>query len=243
MDRHDGRIDIVITTYNRREILDRAVRYVIGRTRSPYRIIVVDDGSTDRTPEYLEGMQRQGAIDVAIRNGENCGPHWALHAGFLRTTSDPLVCMGDDILVPDLEGPDWLARLRAAMLDHPQVGILDLNNPSANLKRDSRVRLKTIRGGIQVCRFVGGACVMVRREIMEKQGAIREWRDDRGQARGPWRKRCLDATADRWQIGYLRDVYCQHLGRESIRRPGVVLSLVDDVDPATLEPRDARWRI
>jgi glycosyltransferase involved in cell wall biosynthesis len=47
------RIDVVIPTYDRAELVMRAVESALAQSRQPDAVIVVDDGSTDRTAEAL----------------------------------------------------------------------------------------------------------------------------------------------------------------------------------------------
>ena len=47
------KVSVVIPTYNRINLLERAVNSVIQQTKSVYEIIVVDDGSKDRTKYAL----------------------------------------------------------------------------------------------------------------------------------------------------------------------------------------------
>ncbi len=46
-------ISVIIPTFNRRQTLDRAIDSILSQTYQPYEIIVVDDGSTDGTADWL----------------------------------------------------------------------------------------------------------------------------------------------------------------------------------------------
>jgi len=49
-----GNISVVIPTYNRRETIGRSIDSVLNQTLFPSEIIVVDDGSTDGTCDYIQ---------------------------------------------------------------------------------------------------------------------------------------------------------------------------------------------
>ncbi len=70
-------ISVVIPTFNRRSVLDRAIVSVLGQTAPAREVIVVDDGSTDGTSEHLARTyseirvirQQQMGVSAARNNG------------------------------------------------------------------------------------------------------------------------------------------------------------------------------
>ncbi|MCS5614349.1 MAG: glycosyltransferase family 2 protein, partial [Candidatus Marinimicrobia bacterium] len=49
-----GNISVVIPTFNRRQTIGRSIDSVLNQTLFPSEIIVVDDGSTDGTSDYIQ---------------------------------------------------------------------------------------------------------------------------------------------------------------------------------------------
>ncbi len=90
---------VVIPTYNRRAILERTLDALGDQSRRDFRIVVVDDGSTDGTWEWLE-MRAVTARrpSLSIVRQANRGQGQARNQG-LRQVEEPLVLfLGDDII-------------------------------------------------------------------------------------------------------------------------------------------------
>jgi glycosyltransferase involved in cell wall biosynthesis len=49
-------VSVAISTWNRAHLVGRAVRSALSQTFKDFELFVVDDGSTDATPEVLAGM-------------------------------------------------------------------------------------------------------------------------------------------------------------------------------------------
>ena len=62
------KISVLVPTYNRAQKIARAVDSVLNQTRRPFEVIVVDDGSTDKTPLLL--TKYNGAVKVIRQNNQ-----------------------------------------------------------------------------------------------------------------------------------------------------------------------------
>jgi len=82
------RLSVVMPVYNEQ----RTIREIIERVRAvPYEkeLIVVDDGSTDYTPEILSEIESAHRGDVhVIRQPRNMGKGAALQVGFSAMTGE-----------------------------------------------------------------------------------------------------------------------------------------------------------
>ncbi|MGH9735916.1 MAG: glycosyltransferase family 2 protein [Candidatus Acidiferrales bacterium] len=99
-------ISVLIDTYNHEKYIEQAVVSAIEQdfSATDYEIVVVDDGSTDRTPEIV----RKFAPRVRLLTKTNGGQASAFNAAF------PELYGG---IVAFLDGDDWFAagKLRAVM--------------------------------------------------------------------------------------------------------------------------------
>src|SRR5215470_5462303 len=76
-------VSVVMPTYNRADTIERAIDSVINQTLSDWELIVVDDGSTDDTPELI--LQRYAHEPrVKLIRQENQGFAGARNTGLLR---------------------------------------------------------------------------------------------------------------------------------------------------------------
>jgi glycosyltransferase involved in cell wall biosynthesis len=57
-------VSIIIPTYNRKDLLERAIKSVLTQTFQDWELIIVDDGSTDETRDLVENFQR---VDPRIK--------------------------------------------------------------------------------------------------------------------------------------------------------------------------------
>jgi glycosyltransferase involved in cell wall biosynthesis len=111
--RTDGRVSVVIPTYNREELLGHTLETVLAQTLPPAEVIVVDDGSTDSTPKLLEDL----GVTV-IRNPEGgWGPGRARNVALERVSTDYVAFVDSD----DLLLPDALERLTSALAAAPNA--------------------------------------------------------------------------------------------------------------------------
>src|SRR5689334_2986652 len=89
---------VVIPAFNAEPTLAAAIDSVLVQTVTPEKIIVVDDGSTDRTPEIA---QAYGSRVMVIQQA-NSGPGAATTRGFESVTTALLASLdADDIWLPE----------------------------------------------------------------------------------------------------------------------------------------------
>ena len=113
------RFSVVVTTHNRCALLRRAVESLLSQDLSPkeFEIILVDDGSTDGTPDYLQSLQCHNNVRSA--RIENSGIPVARNAGVALARGRILAFTDDDCLVPQ----NWLTRIEDALRSSQAVAV------------------------------------------------------------------------------------------------------------------------
>jgi hypothetical protein len=95
----------VIPAYNYAHLLPRAIESALAQPGADYEILVVDDGSTDATPEVVAELQRRHPHRFMYLRQENRGPAAARNLGVRETRGEYLLFLdADDRLLPDALG-------------------------------------------------------------------------------------------------------------------------------------------
>ena len=107
-------LSIVIPLYNEEEsvgkLLDRLLE-VGQQFTSPYEIIFVDDGSTDKTWEIIERLKKSTPQLKAIKFRRNYGQTSAMVAGFDHASGEIIVTMDGDLQNDPSDIPMLLAKI------------------------------------------------------------------------------------------------------------------------------------
>jgi glycosyltransferase involved in cell wall biosynthesis len=107
-------ISVVVPVYNSEGTLDALVnrlKPVLAATGDPYELILVNDGSRDRSWETALELASQHEWIVAINLMRNYGQHNALLCGIRAARCDTIVTIDDDLQNPPEEIPRLLAKL------------------------------------------------------------------------------------------------------------------------------------
>ncbi len=110
-------ISVIIPTYNRASLIERAIRSVLKQTYKPLEIIVVDDGSTDNTREVVETI---GDPKVKYCYKENGGAGSARNYGAKHAQGDWLAFHDSD----DVWRPDKLKLQAEYAQKHPEFDLI-----------------------------------------------------------------------------------------------------------------------
>ncbi len=121
----EARLWAVVVTFNRRALLEKCLDALAAQTRALDRILVVDNASTDGTPEWV-ATERPDVDLLALE--ENAGGAGGFHAGLAAAHAggaEWVWLLDDDTIAR----PDALAALLAVDEGHDGRGRGDLPRP------------------------------------------------------------------------------------------------------------------
>lgn len=90
------RISIVMGTYNRSHMIDRAIEGVLRQTFTNWELIIADDGSVDDTPSVVAAWLGREPRLVYIRHDDNQGISRNYNAAFSRARGEFIAMLDDD---------------------------------------------------------------------------------------------------------------------------------------------------
>ena len=182
---------IIILTCNQLQYTKKCIESIFQNTRKPFELIIVDNGSTDGTVEYLEsevlGSHTDAGIKI-IKNNENKGFAGGNNQGMAAAGGEYILLLNNDVVVT----PGWLERMLACAGKRPEIGIV---GPRSNYVSGPQLvegvgyDTHTLKGltefsnkfaeanpkqAQQVLRVVG-FCMLIKRTVIEKIGGM----DDR----------------------------------------------------------------
>lgn len=93
------KISIIIPSYNRKKMLQRAVSSVVNQSYNNWELVIVDDGSTDGTSAYIKALNHKQIVYIYQ---ENSGRSSARNKGVSSATGTYICFLdSDDELLPN----------------------------------------------------------------------------------------------------------------------------------------------
>ncbi len=99
---------VIVPCWNQLEFTRQCMAALMRCTCSPWELIVVNNGSTDGTGDYLAGVQDAAPVPVTvIANSTNFGFPAAINQGLKYARGEYLVLLNNDAVVTE----GWLEQL------------------------------------------------------------------------------------------------------------------------------------
>ncbi|MFH0887115.1 MAG: glycosyltransferase [bacterium] len=157
-------ISVIIPTHNRAELIKEAIGSVLGQTYKDFEIIVIDDGSSDDTPQIMKAYSR-----IKYHYVKGRGVSFARNYG-LALAEGELICFLDS---DDLWMPEKLERQVRYMKEHPKCSIcytdelwvrdgVKLNQKKYHVKHGGNIFFQSL----PLC-IVSASSAMFKKEVFE----------------------------------------------------------------------------
>ena len=108
-------VSVIIPTFNRAEVLGRAIESVLQQSLAAKEIIVVDDGSADNTKKIVEEFQLGAVIPINYIYQHNSGVSAARNSGIRAAGGEWIAFLDSD----DAWLPDKLKNQAGLIEQHP----------------------------------------------------------------------------------------------------------------------------
>lgn len=165
------KISVVIASYNHQDYIAETLKSLEEQTFGDFEVIVIDDGSTDKTVEVVRGFPSRAQIFTQ----KNQGVAAAINRG-ISLAKGEYICLVDS---DDTVLPDRFARQVAILDKSPQIGMafgdaLIIDSIGRQIGMFSDV-YPVIQGDMaeklltKYC-FISTQTVMVRRRLLERTG-------------------------------------------------------------------------
>lgn len=163
-------VSVVIPTYNRADLVVRAVESALAQTYSNLEVIVADDGSTDATQDMMKAYNTNRRVKY-IHIPHSGLPAVARNAGLREAQGEYIAFLDSD----DAWMPEKLEKQMSVLLSDPQVGLVCTNalvergeNSSPYLK-DGDGQSGYVFQSLLKENFIINSSVLTRRSVLQAE--------------------------------------------------------------------------
>jgi GT2 family glycosyltransferase/acetyltransferase-like isoleucine patch superfamily enzyme/2-polyprenyl-3-methyl-5-hydroxy-6-metoxy-1,4-benzoquinol methylase/predicted Zn-dependent protease len=220
---------IIILTHNQLEHTKPCLESIEHYTPQQYELILVDNGSTDGTLNYLRKYANDRKNVRVIANKENLGFAAGNNQGLAVASGNYLLMLNNDTIVTE----GWLSRMLSVFERYSEVGIV--GPVSNNISGPQQVKEASYKNLEEMPHFakqwsaehagqtiefqrVVGFCLLARREVIDRIGGLDEkfgsgnFEDD---------DFCLRAAAAGYKARIAQDAFIHHTGSQTFKGAGI----------------------
>lgn len=167
---------VIVPTYNRINLLKNTLASLYKQDFSDFEIIVVNDGSTDSTHEYLSAAANEGK--VAYIHHQNQGLAATRSAGLKIAQGTYVAFTDDDCVLP----PNWLSQYHTAFETEKAVCVGgncitgNPENPYAEANDTMQSYFKEVGNNLGIPFFTGNNVAYTRSVLQEVGGPDKRFR-------------------------------------------------------------------
>lgn len=234
-------VSIIIPAFNQLEYCRQCVGSILAHTRPPYRLILVDNGSTDGVGAFFDSVP--GA--TVVHAEQNLGFAGGVNLGLAHAQGHVLLLNSDTLV-----SPGWLGRLVDALESDPSIGMVGPRSnsvsgtqliPDLTFETFAEINayadaLHAEHGGAvqDVARLVG-FCLLIRDSVVAEIGCFDE---DYGIGNFEDDDYCIRVLRAGYRLCVADGCFVFHYGSRTFLGMG----LVDDAWRALIAENEARFQ-
>lgn len=220
---------IIILTHNQLEHTQLCLQSIEQYTPQRFDLIIVDNGSTDGTLDYLRKYTNYRNNVHVIANKENLGFAAGNNQGLAVAGGNFLLLLNNDTIVTE----GWLTNMLSVFERYSDVGIVGpvSNNVSGpqQIKEVSYQSLEKMHhfagewsaahiGQTKENQSVAGFCLLTKREVIDRIGGLDEQFESGGFEDDDF---CLRAAAAGYKTRIAQDSFIHHTGSQTFKGAGI----------------------
>jgi GT2 family glycosyltransferase len=160
------KVCIIVVNFNGKHLLKDLLDSLIEKTTYlNYRLVLVDNGSTDGSGEFVEKLYPWIQI---LRNSKNLGFSRANNQGIKACNADYYLLLNTDMRI---HTKGWLTNLVCLLESDKNIGIVTCHQPSS----EEALRKSTIgRNSPMEVDFAPGSLMLIKKETIDEIGVLEE---------------------------------------------------------------------
>ena len=171
--------DVIVLTWNQLNTIREFVDSFLEKTETPSRLIIVDNGSKDKTSEYLKSLKGSDIVKIDIvLNENNKGFVGGMNQG-IELSDTPYICLANNDLTFT---KGWLREVISVFENNKKIGVLNPNSNSLGLNPDKNINLDKFAENLRnkygetfvEMPFCIGYCMFIRKEVIDRVGGLSE---------------------------------------------------------------------
>ncbi|MBO8130497.1 MAG: glycosyltransferase [Candidatus Marinimicrobia bacterium] len=219
------KVSVITLTFNGIEYTKMFFKYLLKNTSGSYEVIVVDNGSSDGTREYLDYLSNNYSHVKVILNNTNVGFSKGANQGLSFANGKYLMVINNDVLVP----PEWLEKMIKPFEIDESIGLVGpLTNWISGLQMVENVQYENPEDFEEYAmrisearkykytprRRIAGFAMMINRRLYDAIGGFDEnfvggnYEDD---------DYCLRASKAGFKIVVAENVFMHHYGSATFK--------------------------
>jgi len=167
---HLPKVSVIIPTYNQARYLKDSIESVLNQTYQNIEIIVINDGSTDETPEILKNYSKK----IRYVNKKNEGASTALNLGVCKSTGVLLAWLSSD----DQFLPKKIEEQVNLLHSKPDISVVYTNfyiiDKNGHITREQKcpyyLNKEEFIFELFLGNFINGSSVLIKKECFKKVG-------------------------------------------------------------------------